>query len=49
MLEETKQLIDAPWSKTTTDGLGTRNENVQNAYDMQPEQLRDDQDPIPAD
>lgn len=48
MLEETKQLIDAPWSKKTTDGLGTRNENIQNAFDMQPEQLRDDQDPIPA-
>ena len=48
MLEETKQLIEAPWSKKTTDGLGTRDDNVQQAYDMTPEQLRDDQDPIPA-
>lgn len=48
MLEETKQLIDAPWDKKTTDGLGERNANLQKAFDMQPEQLRDDQDPIPA-
>ena len=48
MIEETKELIEAPWSKKTTDGLGTRNDNVQQAYDMTPEQLRDDQDPIPA-
>ena len=48
MIEETKELIMAPWEKTTTDGLGTRNAGIQDAYDMEPEQLRDDQDPIPA-
>lgn len=48
MLEETKSLIEAPWSKKTTDGLGTRNDGIQKALDMTPEQLRDDQDPIPA-
>ncbi len=48
MLEETKQLIMAPWDKKTTDGLGTRNAGIQQAFDMTPEQLRDDQDPIPA-
>ena len=48
MIEETKSLIEAPWSRKTTDGLGTRNENVQKSFDMTPEQLRDDQDPIPA-
>ena len=48
MLEETKSLIEAPWSKKTTDGLGTRNDGIQKSFDMTPEQLRDDQDPIPA-
>ncbi|PPF89523.1 short-chain dehydrogenase [Subtercola sp. Z020] len=48
MLDETKQLIDAPWQKRTTDGLGERNRNVQMAFDMEPEQLRDDQDPLPS-
>ena len=48
MIEETRSLVEAPWSKKTTDGLGTRNDNVQQAFDMTPEQLRDDQDPIPA-
>lgn len=48
MLDETKQLIDAPWQKRTTDGLGERNRNVQMAFDMEPEQLRDDQEPLPA-
>ncbi|AGL16308.1 SDR family oxidoreductase [Actinoplanes sp. N902-109] len=48
MIDETKKLIMAPWDKKTTDGLGTRNDVVQNAFDMTPEQLRDDQDPIPA-
>ena len=48
MIEETKTLIEAPWLKKTTDGLGTRNDNVQRAFDMTPEQLRDDQDPIPS-
>lgn len=48
MIEETKSLIDAVWSKRTTDGLGRRSDTVQQAFDMTPEQLRDDQDPIPA-
>lgn len=48
MIEETKSLIEAPWGKKTTDGLGTRPDTVQQALDMTPEQLRDDQDPIPA-
>jgi hypothetical protein len=48
MIDETKSLIEAPWGKKTTDGLGTRNDGIQNAFNMAPEQLRDDQDPIPA-
>ena len=48
MIDETKDLIDAPWDKKTTEGLGTRPDTVQQAFDMTPEQLRDDQDPIPA-
>lgn len=48
MIEETKSLIDAVWSKRTTDGLGRRSDTVQQAFDMTPEQLRDDQDTIPA-
>jgi hypothetical protein len=48
MLEETKSLIEAPWSKKTTDGLGERNDGIQRAFDMAPEQLRDDQEPIPT-
>ncbi|MCW2527911.1 MAG: putative short chain dehydrogenase [Pseudonocardiales bacterium] len=48
MLEETKQLIMAPWEKKTTEGLGTRPTSIQNAYDMQPEVLRPDEPPIPA-
>jgi NAD(P)-dependent dehydrogenase (short-subunit alcohol dehydrogenase family) len=48
MIDETKSLIMAPWDKKTTDGLGTRNEGIQRAFDMTPEQLRDDQEPIPA-
>lgn len=48
MIKETKSLIEAAWSKKTTDGLGARNDTVQQAFDMTPEQLRDDQDPIPA-
>lgn len=46
MIEETKELTMAPWDKKTTDGLGTRNDGIQDAFDMEPEQLRDDQDPI---
>ncbi len=37
MIEETKQLIMAPWDKKTTDGLGTRAEQVQKCYEMTPE------------
>ena len=46
MLEETKSLIEAPWGKKTTDGLGTRPDGIQAAFDMEPEVLRPDQDPI---
>ena len=48
MLEETKSLIEAPWDKRTTDGLGTRPDGIQAAFDMEPEVLRPDQDPIPV-
>ncbi|MET0493330.1 MAG: SDR family oxidoreductase [Actinoplanes sp.] len=48
MLDETKSLIEAPWDKKTTDGLGKRNDGIQKAFDMTPEQLRDDQEPIPT-
>jgi NAD(P)-dependent dehydrogenase (short-subunit alcohol dehydrogenase family) len=37
MLEETKRLIEAPWSRKTTDGLGKRPANLQAAFDMEPE------------
>jgi NAD(P)-dependent dehydrogenase (short-subunit alcohol dehydrogenase family) len=37
MLDETKSLIDAPWHKKTTDGLGTRPDGLQNSYRMEPE------------
>ncbi|KQO05414.1 short-chain dehydrogenase [Agreia sp. Leaf244] len=37
MLEETKSLIMAPWDKKTTDGLGTRPDQIQSSYDMEPE------------
>ena len=37
MLEETKSLINAPWDKKTTDGLGTRPDQIQHSYDMEPE------------
>lgn len=37
MVEETKQLIEAPWDKRTTDGLGTRHPNVQKSYETEPE------------
>ncbi|RIX29949.1 SDR family oxidoreductase [Amnibacterium setariae] len=37
MIDETKQLIDAPWSMKTTDGLKSRHDNVQKSYDMDPE------------
>lgn len=48
MLDETKSLIDAPWHKKTTDGLGTRAAGIQRAFEMEPETLRPDQDPITA-
>ena len=46
MIDETKSLIDAPWHKKTTDGLGTRPVGIQNSYDMEPETLRSDESPI---
>jgi short-subunit dehydrogenase len=48
MIEETKGLIEAPWHKKTTDGLGTRPDAIQNSYDMEPETLRSDEAPISA-
>jgi short-subunit dehydrogenase len=36
MLEETKHLIDAPWSKKIRDGLGTRPASLQKSYEMKP-------------
>jgi len=39
MVEETKSLIMAPWDKKTTDGLGTRPDEIQSSYDMDPETL----------
>ena len=46
--EESEDLIEALWSKKTTDGLGTRSDTVQQAFAMSPGQLRDDQERIPA-
>src|SRR5215831_2515777 len=37
MVEETKRLIEAPWNRKTKDGLGTRPDNLQAAFDMKPE------------
>jgi hypothetical protein len=37
MLDETKQLIDAPWTKKVRDGLGTRPDSLQESYEMKPE------------
>jgi short-subunit dehydrogenase len=37
MIEETKSLIEAPWDMKTTDGLGTRSDQIQHSYDMEPE------------
>jgi NAD(P)-dependent dehydrogenase (short-subunit alcohol dehydrogenase family) len=37
MLEETKRLIDAPWSKKIKDGLGSRPASLQRSYEMKPE------------
>ena len=41
MIAETKQNIDGVWNLTIRDGLGTRHEQVQSCYDMEPEQLAD--------
>ncbi len=48
MIEETKTLVEAPWGKKTTGGLGTRPEGIQHGFDMKPEVLRPDQPPIPT-
>ncbi len=37
MLEETKTLVEAPWSRKTTDGLGKRSDKLQASFDMEPE------------
>lgn len=37
MLDETKRLIEAPWTKKVKDGLGTRPPSLQKSYQMQPE------------
>ena len=37
MLDETKQLIEAPWTKNVRDGLGTRPASLQKSYEMKPE------------
>jgi short-subunit dehydrogenase len=37
MLDETKRLIEAPWTRKVTDGLGTRPAALQNSYEMKPE------------
>ena len=38
MIPEARENIDKVWSMTTTEGLGTRHEQVQACYDMEPEQ-----------
>jgi len=37
MIEETKSLIEAPWSRKTNDGLGERPDKLQASFDMEPE------------
>ena len=37
MIEETKKNIEAPWTKKTREGLGTRPTNLQKCYEMKPE------------
>jgi NAD(P)-dependent dehydrogenase (short-subunit alcohol dehydrogenase family) len=37
MLEETKRRIEAPWTRTTRDGLGKRPASIQASFEMQPE------------
>ena len=48
MPEETKSLIDTPWHKKTTDGLGTRAAGIQRSFEMETETLRPGQAPISA-
>jgi hypothetical protein len=37
MLDETKRLIEAPWTKKVRDGLGTRPPSLQKSFEMEPE------------
>jgi short-subunit dehydrogenase len=37
MLDETKRLIEAPWTKKVRDGLGTRPASLQKSYELEPE------------
>jgi NAD(P)-dependent dehydrogenase (short-subunit alcohol dehydrogenase family) len=37
MLDETRRLIDAPWTKKVRDDLGTRPASLQKSYEMKPE------------
>jgi NAD(P)-dependent dehydrogenase (short-subunit alcohol dehydrogenase family) len=37
MIDETKRLIEAPWNRKTKDGLGKRPDNLQAAFEMEPE------------
>src|SRR6202034_692081 len=37
MLDETKRLIEAPWSRKIKDGLGTRPPSLQKSFEMKPE------------
>jgi NAD(P)-dependent dehydrogenase (short-subunit alcohol dehydrogenase family) len=37
MLDETKHLVEAPWTKKIRDGLGTRPASLRKSYDMKPE------------
>jgi hypothetical protein len=37
MFEETKRLIEAPWSKKVKDGLGSRPASLEKSYEMKPE------------
>ncbi len=37
MLDETKRLIEAPWTKKIRGGLGTRPASLQKSFEMQPE------------
>jgi NAD(P)-dependent dehydrogenase (short-subunit alcohol dehydrogenase family) len=42
MTEETKKLIEAPWTKKVKGGLGTRSPQVEKCYEMKPETLESD-------